>query len=549
MTREDLAAFPMDRFSTEYRALRDGAALEVREPAKRARAAPKIAERLVTCLWYSQRYLKELTTADGRPVSVISPGVWNLDDGPDFLRAAVRIGDEVIQGDVEVHVNASDWNAHGHRSQLEYANVAVHVVMWNDAGITSVTNAAGRAVPQVVLADALTQPLRTVEKQVETDDYPYRKRAGLGECAKILRRVRRAELVRLIMLAGEWRVQEKAERYAAWLDEISAASVDFDDVLYRAVMEALGYDANKQPMRTLAERVPLRVLREFAEGQQAGAGEYAVQAVLLGVSGLLPSGADQSWDKETQRFYAFLKGTWDAFQDERSYFPMDSGAWFTGGRPANSPMRRIAAASLWLRRTRRQPLLQTLTSILDGLNKTAARFEDDYRRFRENVLARATAMRGGAVSKACREARRRMADLFAVGTDRYWSRRYVLGGRTLARPVALLGRSRLEQIVVNVVIPVLLLYVRRARPELEGALLMLYHASPKGDDDKVTRLVRHRLFGVQTDPVGPETAALRQGLHQVFKDFCSKDAGGCIGCSFRENLDRWLAHRGPELPG
>ncbi len=539
----------MDRFSTEYASFRSPAVPVVREPGKRVRAAPKIAERLVACLWYSQRYLKELKTADGRPVSVISPGVWNLDDGPDFVRAAVRIGDEVIQGDIEVHVNSSDWNAHGHRSQLEYANVALHVVMWNNAGITTVTDAAGRAVPQAALADALTRPLRTVEKQIETDDYPYRKRAGLGECAKVLRRVRRAELVRLIMLAGEWRVQEKAERYAAWLNEIDAVAVDFDDVLYRAVMEALGYDANKQPMRTLAERVPLRVLREFAEGQQAGAGEYAVQAVLLGVSGLLPSEADPSWDKETQRFYAFLKGTWDAFQDERSYFPMDPGAWFTGGRPANSPMRRIAAASLWLQRTRRQPLLQTLTSILDGLNKTAARFEDDYRRFRENVLARTTAMRGGAVSKACREARRRMADVFDVGTDRYWSRRYVLGGRTLARPVALLGRSRLEQIVVNVVIPVLLLYVRRARPELEGALLMLYHASPKGDDDKVTRLVRHRLFGVQKDPVGPETAVLRQGLHQIFKDFCSKDAGGCIGCSFRENLDRWLAHRGPELPG
>jgi hypothetical protein len=537
-----------DRFSGEYRWFRAGPAFEVREGKRRPRPAPKVAERLVACLWYSQRFLRELKTADGRPVSVISPGVWNLEDGPDFARAAVRIGDEVVKGDVEVHVNASDWNAHGHNRRVEYAGVALHVVMWNDSGVSAVTDATGRAVPQIVLADALTKPLAYVEKQIETDDYPYRKRAGLGECAEALRRVRRADLIRLIMLAGEWRTQEKAERYAAWLGADTTGAA-FDEVLYRAVMEALGYDANKAAMRTLAERVPLGLLRAFAEGQPGRAGEYAVQAVLFEVSGLLPREADPAWDSESKQFHGFLRGIGDAFRDEHAVLPMDRAAWSARGRPANSPVRRIAAASLWLQRTRRQPLLQTLASVLDGLNRTAARFEDDYRLFREQVLTRRRAMRGNAVGGACREARRRMTDLFSAGDDPYWSRRYVLGGRKLARPVALLGRARLEQIVVNVVVPVLLLYVRRERPELEGALLMLYHAAPKGVDNKATRMMRHRLFGVQSDPIGAETAALRQGLHQILKDYCAKDTGGCIGCAFRDNLERWLTQIDADLTG
>lgn len=524
-----------ERFSTDYAAFRDGPVLVVREKERVPRRAPKVPERLVACLWYSQRFLKELKTADGRPVTVLSPGVWNLEDGPDFARAAVRLGDEVVRGDVEVHVNASDWNAHGHGKRIEYADVALHVVMWNDTGISTVTTATGRQVPQVVLGDALTQPLGRVEKQLETDDYPYRKRAGMGECADILRRARRAELVRLIMLAGEWRIQEKAARYSDWLGEH-----DHDKVLYRAVMEALGYGANKAPMLALAERVPLDVLRTFAEGQPGRAGEYAIQAALLEVSGLLPGAAGTGWDDESKRFHAFLEGIGDAFRDEHAILPMDPAAWSTSGRPANSPTRRIAAASLWLQRTRRQPLLPTIASVLDGLNKTAARFEDDYRLFRQNIFTRARAMRGNAVSAACREARRRLVGLFHVGDDPYWSHRYVLGGRKLAKPVALLGASRLEEIVVNVVVPVLLLYVRRARPELEGALLMLFHATPRGTDNAVTRQVRHRFFGVQSDPLGPESAALRQGLHQLFKDFCSKDTGGCLGCPFRENLENWL---------
>jgi len=526
----------MDRFSKEYASFGSAEALTVREPAPGRNARPKVPERLVSCLWYSQRYLKDLKIADGRSVSVVSPGVWNLEEGPDFTRAAVRVGDEIISGDVEVHINSSDWKAHGHHRRAEYDAVSLHVTMWNDNGAPHVVTASGRRVPQIVLADALTQPLQRVAKQIETDDYPYRKRAGMGECADMIRRVRRADLARLVMLAGEWRVQEKATRYDDWLREL-----DFDEVLYRAVMEALGYDRNKAAMRALAERVPLRALREFAQGQQAGSGQYALQAVLLGVSGLLPDKANPQWDKTTHAFHTFLESVWSAFRQQRSYLPMNSGAWSGGGRPANSPVRRIAAASLWLRRTRRQKLLESLTAILDGLNRTAARFDEDYSRFRSNLLTRTKVARGNAVSNACREARRRMTELFDPGQDTYWSRRYVLGGRELGKPVALVGRPRLEEIMINVVMPVLLLYVRRARPELEGALLMLYHASPKGAGNKLTRLVHHRLFGVQRDPLGPETAVIRQGLLQIFKDYCSKDTGGCIGCRFRENLELWTS--------
>jgi len=142
-----------------------------------------------------------------------------------------------------------------------------------------------------------------------------------------------------------------------------------------------------------------------------------------------------------------------------------------------------------------------------------------------------------------------MTELFAAGEDAYWSRRYVLGGHKLPRPVALIGRSRLDEIMTNVVVPVLLLYVRQARPELEGALLMLYHAAPRGVGNKITRMMQHRLFGVQHNPLGPETAILRQGLLQLFKDYCSKDKGGCLGCTFREHLQRWIERRDTGLGG
>ena len=49
-------------------------------------------------------------TTDGRPIGLISCGMWNLLAGPDFLGVRIRIGDSIeITGDIEVYLRASDW--------------------------------------------------------------------------------------------------------------------------------------------------------------------------------------------------------------------------------------------------------------------------------------------------------------------------------------------------------------------------------------------------------------------------------------------------------
>ena len=42
-----------------------------------------------------------MMTSDGRPVSVVDPGKRNVDGGPDFKHATVRIGNTLYVGDVE----------------------------------------------------------------------------------------------------------------------------------------------------------------------------------------------------------------------------------------------------------------------------------------------------------------------------------------------------------------------------------------------------------------------------------------------------------------
>src|SRR5262245_9819149 len=87
-------------------------------------SARPVWERLVQAIWYDQRLLTDkLQTADGRKLRVISAGQWNLEAGPDFLRATIEFDNGSAKtGDVEVHLVESDWNAHGHDRDVAYRN-------------------------------------------------------------------------------------------------------------------------------------------------------------------------------------------------------------------------------------------------------------------------------------------------------------------------------------------------------------------------------------------------------------------------------------------
>ena len=55
-----------------------------------------------------------LRTTEGQPLTVVYRGRWTYNFGPDFQGALIAFGAELRQGDVELHLRACDWQAHGH---------------------------------------------------------------------------------------------------------------------------------------------------------------------------------------------------------------------------------------------------------------------------------------------------------------------------------------------------------------------------------------------------------------------------------------------------
>ncbi|HWB91151.1 MAG TPA: DUF2851 family protein [Puia sp.] len=90
-------------------------------------------EDLLHFIWRFRHFnQQQLFTEAGEAVQVLFPGEYHADQGPDFRRARVRIGERVLEGPVELHVHASDWVRHAHDEDIHYKNTILHVVWVND---------------------------------------------------------------------------------------------------------------------------------------------------------------------------------------------------------------------------------------------------------------------------------------------------------------------------------------------------------------------------------------------------------------------------------
>jgi hypothetical protein len=200
---------------------------------------------------------------DGRPVRVIFPGVPGGGAGPDFRGAIVEVAGDVLRGDVEVHLRASGWQAHGHQRDPAYAGVVLHVVAANDSG-AAITLQRGRAVPILVLP-----PAQPGFPPPFTPPCTFARSRGLRPEAVLAR-------------VGVRRLRAKAVRWQSL-----AAGAGPGAAFYAAALETIGGPANREAFASVARSLPLAALLERA-GQSGAPRALAMTAELKGVARLFP---------------------------------------------------------------------------------------------------------------------------------------------------------------------------------------------------------------------------------------------------------------------
>ena len=208
-----------------------------------------------------------MATEDGRRFWVIYPGRANPREGPDFHDAIIRTETgERITGDVELHVKAPDWHAHGHDSDANYNAVILHVVL-SPKGQAQSERQSGLSTPVASMADAVHLLVEAAGALPDAlADVGHADGSGLNEA---------------LDRAGDERFLARSRGFAHELAETSP-----DQVVYGGLMEALGYASNRKPFRELSQRVPFSLLAELRD-EPLTTRLLALEALLVGGSGLL----------------------------------------------------------------------------------------------------------------------------------------------------------------------------------------------------------------------------------------------------------------------
>lgn len=220
------------------------------------RRAEPITERHVQAVWYDAELRPPaMTTENGETVTVVHPGEWNLEAGPDFKGAVLEIGSSHrrLCGDVEVHIAPSGWEAHGHGGDAAYANVVAHVTwLCGPVPPTLPDGAESICIGRFAAADPSFSP-----DCIDVAAYPFaRLPAEERPCFKVVGSDPRLAAA-VLAAAGETRLGAKARRIAAILRERRG---EREQVFYEEMMAAFGYKRNEAAFRKVAARVPYAML-------------------------------------------------------------------------------------------------------------------------------------------------------------------------------------------------------------------------------------------------------------------------------------------------
>lgn len=418
--------------------------------------------------WFAGDFGREFRTTSGEPVRIVQFGVWNHEAGPDFAHAAVSFDG----GAPRVGAIEFDLDVRDWERHGHGQNPeyerVVLHVFTSVGGPEFFTRTAGHRLVPQVLLDP------AVLKGAPPVSLPE---AKLGRCSSPLAALDPSQARAVLIGAAEYRVRRKAAALARWCEAHGP-----DEALYQALAGALGYKSNKLPFTVLAQRLPLKLLLKRRE---------QIDALLFGVSGFLPEREFSKLPPETREYVRGLWEQWWALRAEFSGLILAPEVWrLSGQRPVNHPQRRLAALAQIVRHWRE---LQRLAG-------------------------------GGGFEK--------LEAFFAGLQDPHWEHHYTLNSKASKSPMALLGESRISDIMLNVFLP---LHATR-----DASVLETFRAWRAPMSNRRVEVAATRLFG---DFPGRakllQSAAAQQGLLQIYEDFCLQDASDCARCRFPEQLGQW----------
>jgi hypothetical protein len=270
----------------------------------------------------------------------------------------------------------------------------------------------------------------------------------------------------------------------------------WEQTLYEAIMEGLGYSKNTEPFLMLAQSMRLSVLRQFDLADPT-----TIMALLFGAAGLLPS-EQAVEDKHARQYVRTLRRRWRVLHSSFKGRVLHSGDWlFFRLRPSNFPTARLASMCFLL------PLLFAD----EGFRTMISLFKKDGLSTKQRI-------------DSC-------GAFFKFEPDDFWRHHYRFDQPSSAIGLSI-GAERTNDLLVNGILPVVLLYARVFKETtIRMHALSMLDSLPPQQENSVTRMLQQQLLKRKARF---NSALAQQGGIQLYKFFCAPVR--CSECEIGKQL-------------
>lgn len=277
-------------------------------------------ERLLQFIWQFQYFNRaDLQSEQGAKLQIIQPGIYNVNQGPDFLEAMIRVDDTLLVGNIELHINSSDWDKHGHHRDANYKNVILHVVWKHDM------SEHPAAVPLLVIESRVSILLlgQYDAWMQQTDFVP---------CASMLKDV--SEITWALWM--ERLTAERLQRKSNYVLQVAERNkYHWEETCWQLIARNFGGPVNADAFENIARSLPLGLLAKHKNQP------ILLEALLLGQAGLLEQDFTDAYALLLQREYRFQQ---HKYQLKR--YP--GNVFFLRMRPAAFPTIRLSQLAMLL---------------------------------------------------------------------------------------------------------------------------------------------------------------------------------------------------------
>ncbi len=273
-------------------------------------------EEFLHYIWKYNLYTNSvLETTNKERIVILNPGMHNYDSGPDFFNAKIKINDTIWVGNVEIHINSSDWHKHNHHKDEAYDNVILQVVYKHDKDIAR-TN--GEIIPSFEI---------TFDPNLLTNYESLICRETWIPCHDNVKQVDSFTIYNWLDALAIERLEEKSERINQLL-ELTHHS--WEESFYILIARNFGFKLNSEPFEQLAKSLPLNCLAKHKDNL------FQIEALLFGQAGFLDDDSGDTYYEDLNKEYLYLKKKFNLKS-------IDKHLWkFLRSRPVNFPTIRIA---------------------------------------------------------------------------------------------------------------------------------------------------------------------------------------------------------------